>query len=352
MSVRVAPMVGILALLGWLGGCAASLNDLRATHAGFEVELQQTGDTGGRLCAPQAYAKAEAEHAFAAVEFAQGDVLRATQHMEEARTYLEVAKLAAAGCDVDTLAALEAELTQPEEVVTTPDLPREDPAWTTDTDGDGIVDADDRCPNKPEDADGFADDDGCPDLDNDGDGLSDLQDACPMEPEDLDGTLDHDGCIDPDDDGDGIADVDDICPNAPETFNGLDDTDGCPDEALTRVRLERNQVILLEPIAFQGKTTELTAPAFLVLNELSVFLESQVSMRVRIEAHTDSGVDEAGNQLMTQMQAQVVVDYLAEQGIDRARMEVVGYGSRMPIDTNRTPEGRTRNRRIEIYVIP
>jgi outer membrane protein OmpA-like peptidoglycan-associated protein len=89
-----------------------------------------------------------------------------------------------------------------------------------------------------------------------------------------------------------------------------------------------------------------------VLNELSVFLESQVATRVRIESHTDSGVDETANQLLTQQQAEVVVTYLAQQGLDRARMEIVGYGSRMPIDTNRTPDGRTRNRRIEIYVIP
>lgn len=352
MSARIGSLLAVVAAFGWLSGCAASLNDLRATHAGFEVELQQTGDQGGRLCAPAAFGKAEAEHAFAAVEFAQGDVVRATRHMEEARKYLDVAKIASAGCDVAALAAVEEQLTQPAMEAPLPDLPGEDPAWTTDTDGDGIVDADDRCPSKPEDADGFRDDDGCPDLDNDGDGLNDLVDACPYEPEDMDGNLDTDGCVDPDDDGDGILDVSDICPNAPETFNGLDDTDGCPDEALTRVRLERNQVVLLEPLAFKGKTTELMAASFLVLNELSVFLDSQAGMRVRIEAHTDSGVDEAGNQLLTQMQAEKIVDYLAEQGIDRIRMEVVGYGSRMPIDTNRTPEGRTRNRRIEIYVIP
>ncbi len=353
MSARghVTWLACVLVLLGALGGCAASLNDLRATHAGFEVELTQVADGGGRLCAPLAFAKAEAEHAFAAIEFAQGDVLRATRHMDEARTYLEVAKVASAGCDIDELAAAE----EPAPVQTGPVLPDWSPAdagRTTDTDGDGIVDADDRCPSKPEDRDGHADADGCPDLDNDGDGLSDLEDGCPNEPEDVDGTLDTDGCVDPDDDGDGILDVVDLCPKAAETFNGLDDTDGCPDEALTRVRLERNQVLLLEPLAFNSKTTELTAASYLVLNELSVLLDSHATMRVRIEAHTDAGGDSAGNDLLTAQQAQLITEYLVEQGIDRDRMEVIGYGARMPIDTNRTPDGRQRNRRIEIYVIP
>jgi outer membrane protein OmpA-like peptidoglycan-associated protein len=98
-----------------------------------------------------------------------------------------------------------------------------------DRDGDGIVDKHDRCPNVPEDFDGFEDDDGCPDYDNDGDGILDRDDACPDDPEDFDGFEDEDGCPDYDNDGDGILDVDDACPNDPETFNGFEDEDGCPD---------------------------------------------------------------------------------------------------------------------------
>ena len=48
-----------------------------------------------------------------------------------------------------------------------------------DSDGDGILDKDDRCPHEAEDPDGFQDEDGCPDLDNDHDGIPDADDACP-----------------------------------------------------------------------------------------------------------------------------------------------------------------------------
>ena len=78
-----------------------------------------------------------------------------------------------------------------------------------DRDGDGIKDDVDKCPDEPEDFDGFQDEDGCPDPDNDNDGIPDKDDRCPNEPEDRDGDQDEDGCpenSDGDRDGDGIPD--------------------------------------------------------------------------------------------------------------------------------------------------
>jgi len=101
-----------------------------------------------------------------------------------------------------------------------------------DRDGDGMRDDVDRCPDEPEDYDGFADEDGCPELDNDRDGILDDDDACPMVPEDRDGDADEDGCPEGDEgdrDGDGILDVDDRCPDDPEDIDGFEDEEGCPD---------------------------------------------------------------------------------------------------------------------------
>ena len=66
--------------------------------------------------------------------------------------------------------------------------------------------------------------------DRDGDGIVDARDKCPDDPEDRDGFEDEDGCPDPDNDRDGILDVQDKCPNEPETKNGFHDEDGCPDK--------------------------------------------------------------------------------------------------------------------------
>ncbi len=65
-----------------------------------------------------------------------------------------------------------------------------------DRDGDGITNADDRCPDTAEDRDGFEDVDGCPDPDNDADGVLDVDDKCPLQPRVDAGCEVYDGCPD------------------------------------------------------------------------------------------------------------------------------------------------------------
>ncbi len=99
----------------------------------------------------------------------------------------------------------------------------------SDIDSDGIANDLDKCPDQPEDIDGFEDEDGCPDFDNDKDGILDGYDSCVNEPEDKDGYKDDDGCPDLDHDEDNILEPKDKCPNDPEDFDGFEDDDGCPD---------------------------------------------------------------------------------------------------------------------------
>jgi outer membrane protein OmpA-like peptidoglycan-associated protein len=97
-----------------------------------------------------------------------------------------------------------------------------------DRDHDGVPDNFDKCPDEPEDRDGFQDSDGCPDPDNDGDTIPDKQDKCPNAAEDFDNFQDEDGCPDPDNDKDGIDDLHDACPNDPEDHKPPKPNDGCP----------------------------------------------------------------------------------------------------------------------------
>ncbi|MCB9678766.1 MAG: hypothetical protein H6737_26925 [Alphaproteobacteria bacterium] len=99
-------------------------------------------------------------------------------------------------------------------------------AFAGDKDKDGVDNKTDACKDEPEDADGFEDEDGCPDPDNDADGFLDGSDKCPNEPEDKDGFEDDDGCPDPDNDGDGVNDADDECDGEIEND---DVKDGCPE---------------------------------------------------------------------------------------------------------------------------
>jgi hypothetical protein len=97
-----------------------------------------------------------------------------------------------------------------------------------DRDKDGVFDVNDKCPDEPEDRDGFQDQDGCPDPDNDFDKVPDDKDRCPGEAEDADQFEDEDGCPDADNDKDGISDLNDACPNAAEDGHGKRPKDGCP----------------------------------------------------------------------------------------------------------------------------
>ncbi|MBS1153874.1 MAG: ompA [Myxococcaceae bacterium] len=107
-------------------------------------------------------------------------------------------------------------------------FPNEPPA-DYDPDNDGIKGAADKCPNDPEDMDGFEDEDGCPELDNDKDAVPDTTDKCPMVAEDKDNFEDTDGCPDPDNDKDGVLDAADKCPIEAEDKDGFEDADGCPE---------------------------------------------------------------------------------------------------------------------------
>ena len=129
-----------------------------------------------------------------------------------------------------------------------------------DNDHDEILDDDDKCPNIPEDRDGFQDEDGCPEgdkNDRDGDGILDNVDKCPDDPEDFDQFQDEDGCPDPDNDPDGILDVDDLCPNDPEDKDGFEDEDGCPDPDNDKDRiLDKDDKCPNEPETYNGLDDE------------------------------------------------------------------------------------------------
>ena len=174
-----------------------------------------------------------------------------------------------------------------------------------DADHDGIPDDVDKCPNQPEDKDGFQDEDGCPDPDNDGDGIPDEQDKCPNLAEDKDGFEDADGCPDIDNDHDGILDRFDHCPNEPETINGIDDDDGCPDQGVGLVTIDKDRVRLGETVAVTA-SGKVAPSSFNVLGQLGATLRAHTELiKIRVKGKL----------------AQAVVDWLIQYGIATERLE-------------------------------
>lgn len=222
----------------------------------------------------------------------------------------------------------------------------EDGCPDLDNDGDKIPDNIDKCPDAAEDFDGFEDWDGCPDLDNDKDGIPDVNDKCPNEPEDVDGFQDEDGCPDPDNDKDGILDVNDKCPDEPETKNNFEDEDGCPDVAPNEETFY--QFNLRGEDLFINSSSDLKESARLILNEIAFYIQNQPKSKWRIEGHMDSQGSVYTIKKLSYDRAKSVFDYLVLQGVSQNQMEVYGLGDSFPVGNNNTIEGRNANRRIMI----
>ena len=82
-----------------------------------------------------------------------------------------------------------------------------------------------------------------------------------------------------------------------------------------------------------------------------MMMKAYPDMRIKVLGHTDSlGTDNYNNTLSLQ-RSNAVIKYLKSQGIEESRMVPEGYGKKYPIDTNKTDQGRFRNRRVEIEVL-
>jgi OmpA-OmpF porin, OOP family len=337
-----------LAWLLVLGACAGST--VRSQTTATDSLIATARDNGAQRCAPVELAMAESHNDFA-------------QHALDEGNYYD-AKDAAGVAETNANLAIE----------------HSPPAKCKiygDKDGDGIKDNVDKCPNDPEDKDGFQDADGCPDPDNDGDGIPDAIDKCPNDPEDRDGFQDADGCPDPDNDGDGIPDAIDQCPNEPEDKDGFQDADGCPDpdndkdgfaDAVDKcpndpgiapdgcprkynlVVVTEKKIELKQTVYFDFNKSTIKPVSFALLNEVAQALTDNPHIKVEIGGHTDSVGDDAFNLKLSQARADSVRLYLVKRNIDASRMVARGFGENVPIADNRTAEGRSQNRRVEFLI--
>lgn len=251
------------------------------------------------------------------------------------------------------------------------------PESPVDSDFDGIPDERDACKSEDEDVDGFKDEDGCPDLDNDGDGVNDLTDKCVSEQEDRDGFQDEDGCPDADNDADGLLDGQDQCANEAEDLDGFADEDGCPDldndndgvpdasddcpkdrgapdnrGCPKAIRVEESSIRLLQQINFAANSDVILPDSTPVLTEIRDALVTHARIqRVRVEGHTDDRGPDKRNLELSKRRAASVTRWLAQQGTDPARLEAWGCGEVQPIETNKTADGRAKNRRVVFQIV-
>jgi OmpA-OmpF porin, OOP family len=252
-----------------------------------------------------------------------------------------------------------------------------------DTDGDGVPDDQDKCPGTP--AGVTVGPDGCP-LDSDKDGVPDHLDKCPGTP--AGAIVDANGC-EPDSDGDGVPDRLDRCPDTlpgekvgptgcPNDSDGdgvPDDLDECPNtppgaqvlangcalkgdcrtprpgEEVDENGCAVDQVFILRGVNFEFDSDRLTPEAKVILQQVAQTLKAYPDVDVEVAGHTDSTGTDAYNLGLSEKRSISVKNFLTGEGVEARRMTPTGYGESQPIDTNDTEEGQAKNRRVELRVI-
>ncbi|MFW6057861.1 MAG: OmpA family protein, partial [Persicimonas sp.] len=184
-----------------------------------------------------------------------------------------------------------------------------------DTDGDGIPNSDDLCPETPEDLDGFEDDDGCPDTDNDRDGIPDVEDECPDKP-------------------------------------GLEEDDGCPPEEEKATRTDE-RIEITERVFFESDKAVIKPESHELLEQVGLVLRTNPDIdTVEIGGHTDNQGGGEYNERLSEARARAVKAFLVkESDIDEARLVAKGYGSSEPIAEGDSDESRSQNRRVEFNIL-
>ncbi|MFP4037032.1 MAG: OmpA family protein [Desulfobacteraceae bacterium] len=167
-----------------------------------------------------------------------------------------------------------------------------------DSDGDGVPDHLDKCPNTPRGV--KVDEVGCP-LDTDGDGVPDYQDKCPGTP--TGATVNHEGCW------------------------------------------------VLEEVYFDYDKSDIKPTAYPILQEVIMVLKQNPNLKVDIQGHTDSKGSDAYNQKLSERRAQAVLDYIVRAGIDADRLKAKGYGESRPAAPNDSAGNMAKNRRVELAPI-
>ena len=173
--------------------------------------------------------------------------------------------------------------------------------------------------------------------DSDGDGVADKNDACPNTPSGT--TVDSTGCAVKkmsDSDGDGVADADDKCPSTPsgKEVNAY----GCAAKEVFEVQMD---------VKFDSGKAIVKSAYHDQIAQVGNFMKEHTGTTTEIEGHTDNTGKKSYNVWLSKKRAEAIKAYLIKNfGIDKSRLSAVGYGPDQPIADNGTRAGRAENRRV------
>ncbi|MGH7740784.1 MAG: OmpA family protein [Candidatus Eiseniibacteriota bacterium] len=213
-----------------------------------------------------------------------------------------------------------------------------------DTDGDGVADRLDLCPDTPRGAQ--VDDYGCP-WDADGDGVLNGLDKCPSTP--ARSPVDADGC-----DAMQRGARNATHAEAPESRASAPPPMPPPSEPHNELekKLIATGEIRLENVYFETGSAVLLPESEATLNEAGHALEKFAALKLEVQGHTDSRGSSAYNQKLSQSRAESVRSYLLQHFLLKPdHLMAKGYGERAPEVKEKNDEDRQRNRRVVLKVL-
>ena len=112
-------------------------------------------------------------------------------------------------------------------------------------------------------------------------------------------------------------------------------------------RLASDGKIVTYAITFDSGKATIKPESTVEINRIAKLMNEHPELKFEVQGHCDATGSDKVNDPLSQKRAEAIVDALVKQGIDKARLTAVGKGSRVPIASNSTDEGRAKNRRVE-----
>ena len=233
-----------------------------------------------------------------------------------------------------------------------------------DADGDGLLDATDRCPDRAEDFDNFEDTDGCPEAETPvqvviRDPYIGLVENAKVEitgeTTAKSGNNSFSVTLEP-----GNYQIAASAPN----YHPIDDYFTVemgqsaqvvkvmtPFAEPARITVTKERIRIAEKVYFNTNAAEIRSQSYDLLNEIARTLEAHPEIvRIRIEGHTDSRGDAGYNLELSRKRATAVMTYLVQVGVDERRLAAAGYGEDQPIDPRELETAWEINRRVEFII--
>lgn len=139
-------------------------------------------------------------------------------------------------------------------------------------------------------------------------------------------------------------------PDGKEVTVGSSGFEGAFRQAIAHAEI--NKPIVFDNIQFERGSTSISAASDQQIRATAALLQTNPQIRVLVRGHTDETGMSGSNTELSLMRANEVGVALVNLGVDRRRLRIMGMGDLNPVDTNATEEGRKRNRRVDLMILP